>query len=43
VVLVSSRHGSYFASRVTESEVQGFISKAELSGERLAAMLDEER
>jgi DNA-binding NarL/FixJ family response regulator len=39
VVLVSSRDGSDFGSLVEESGARGFIPKAELSGERLAALL----
>jgi DNA-binding NarL/FixJ family response regulator len=39
VVLVSSRDGSDFGSLVEESGARGFVPKAELSGERLAALL----
>ncbi len=40
VVLVSSRDGSEFGSLVEESGARGFVPKAELSGERLAALLE---
>jgi DNA-binding NarL/FixJ family response regulator len=39
VVLVSSRDGSDYGSLVEESGARGFVPKAELSGERLAALL----
>jgi DNA-binding NarL/FixJ family response regulator len=39
VVLVSSRDGSDFGSLVEDSGARGFVPKAELSGERLAALL----
>jgi DNA-binding NarL/FixJ family response regulator len=39
VVLVSSRDGSDFGSLVEQSGARGFVPKAELSGERLAALL----
>jgi DNA-binding NarL/FixJ family response regulator len=40
VVLVSSRDGSEFGSLVEESGARGFLPKAELSGQRLAALLE---
>ena len=40
IVLVSSRDGSEFGSLVAESGARGFLPKAELSGERLAALLE---
>ena len=39
VVLVSSRDGSDFGPLVSGSGARGFIPKAELSGERIAALL----
>ncbi len=39
VILVSSRDGSDYGSLVEESGARGFVPKAELSGERLAALL----
>jgi DNA-binding NarL/FixJ family response regulator len=39
VVLVSSRDGSDFGPLVASSGARGFIPKAELSGERIAALL----
>ena len=40
VVLVSSRDGSDFGPLVEESGARGFVPKAELSGEKLAALLE---
>lgn len=42
VVLISSREHAEFGRRVAESRVLGFISKVDLTGERLAVMVDEE-
>src|SRR5262245_2010218 len=39
IVLTSSRDGSDFGSLVTDSGGSGFIAKAELSGERLRALV----
>ncbi|MGA9100698.1 response regulator [Aeromicrobium sp.] len=39
VVLASSREASTFGSRLTEAPVRGFVSKEELSGQALAALL----
>ena len=39
VVLISSRERGEFGRRVAESGVRGFISKVELSGETLHAVL----
>jgi DNA-binding NarL/FixJ family response regulator len=39
VVLISSRDRTAFGKLVDESDVCGFIAKAELSGERLTALL----
>ena len=39
VVLVSSRDYSDFVALVTQSGARGFLPKAELSGERLAALV----
>jgi DNA-binding NarL/FixJ family response regulator len=39
IVLVSSRDGSDFGSLVADSGACGFIAKAELSGERISALL----
>ena len=39
VVLASSREASAFGSRLTEAPVRGFVSKEELSGQTLAALL----
>jgi CheY-like chemotaxis protein len=39
IVLVSSRDGSDFGPLVAESGACGFIAKAELSGERISALL----
>ena len=40
VVLVSSRSGGDYGSRLTTSPARGFISKADLSGEGLQRVLD---
>jgi DNA-binding NarL/FixJ family response regulator len=40
VILTSSRDGSDFGSLVTKSKARGFLAKAELSGVRLAALLE---
>jgi DNA-binding NarL/FixJ family response regulator len=40
VVLVSSRDGSDYGPLVEESGARGFVPKAELSGSRLAALLE---
>jgi len=40
VVLVSSRDGSDFGPMVLESGARGFIPKGELSGARLAALVE---
>lgn len=39
VILVSSRDGSDFGPLVTRSGAHGFVPKAELSGERVQALL----
>ena len=39
IVLTSSRDGSDFGSLVTDSGGSGFIAKAELSGDRLRALV----
>jgi DNA-binding NarL/FixJ family response regulator len=39
VVLVSTREASTYAARLAATPARGFIPKAELSGERLAALL----
>jgi DNA-binding NarL/FixJ family response regulator len=41
VVLISSRPRTAFGRLVDESEARGFIAKAELSGERIIALLAE--
>jgi DNA-binding NarL/FixJ family response regulator len=41
VVLISSRDDVEFGTRVIESGVRGFISKAELTGDRLTVLLHE--
>ena len=40
VVLVSTRSGSDYGSRLTTSPARGFIAKADLSGEGLQRVLD---
>ena len=40
VVLVSSRSGSDYGSKLTTSAARGFIPKSDLSGERLQRLLD---
>ena len=40
VILVSSRDGRDFGPLVQASGARGFVAKAELSGERLRALLD---
>jgi two-component system nitrate/nitrite response regulator NarL len=40
VVLVSTRDAGAYAPRLAGTPVRGFIAKAELSGERLAALLE---
>jgi DNA-binding NarL/FixJ family response regulator len=40
VVLVSTRDASAYAPRLAGTPARGFIAKAELSGERLAALLE---
>jgi DNA-binding NarL/FixJ family response regulator len=40
VVLVSSRDGSDYGPLVAESGASGFVPKAELSGARIAALLE---
>lgn len=40
VVLVSSRDGSDYGSLVEESGALGFVPKGELSGARIAALLE---
>jgi DNA-binding NarL/FixJ family response regulator len=40
VILTSSRDGSDFGSLVAKSGARGFVAKAELSGGRLAALLE---
>ena len=40
VVLVSSRSGGDYGSRLTSSPARGFIPKADLSGEGLQRVLD---
>lgn len=39
VVLISSREAADYGSRVKDSSARGFLSKADLSGERLRALL----
>jgi DNA-binding NarL/FixJ family response regulator len=39
VVLISSREPAVYGGRLTRSSARGFLSKAQLSGEALAAML----
>jgi DNA-binding NarL/FixJ family response regulator len=39
IVLASSREGSDFGSRVAESGARGFVTKAELSGDAIRALL----
>lgn len=39
IVLVSSRDGSDFGQLIADSGACGFIAKAELSGERISALL----
>lgn len=39
IVLVSSREAADYGSRVDDSPARGFLSKADLSGERLRALL----
>ena len=39
IVMTSSRDGSDYGPLVSESGARGFVPKAELSGERLAALL----
>ena len=41
VVLISSREPGEFGTRPAEAEVRGFISKMELTGETLAAVVSE--
>jgi CheY-like chemotaxis protein len=40
VVLVSTRDAGAYAPRLAATPARGFIAKAELSGERLAALLE---
>jgi DNA-binding NarL/FixJ family response regulator len=40
VVLISSRDSNAYGSKVLTAPVRGFISKEQLSGERLAALVD---
>jgi len=40
VVLVSARDAGAYTARLTATPARGFIAKAELSGERLAALLE---
>ena len=40
VILISSRDGRDFGPLVTSSGARGFVAKADLSGERLRALLD---
>lgn len=40
VVLVSTREARTYAARLAATPARGFIPKAELSGERLAALLE---
>ncbi len=40
VILISSRDGGELEPRVQASGARGFVSKADLSGERLRALLD---
>ena len=39
VVLISSREAAAYGPRLTEGSARGFISKSQLSGEALAALL----
>jgi DNA-binding NarL/FixJ family response regulator len=39
IVLASSRDGSDFGSRVAESGARGFVTKAELTGDAIRALL----
>jgi DNA-binding NarL/FixJ family response regulator len=41
VVLISSREAAVYGTRVKTARARGFISKRELSGRRLATLLDE--
>ena len=43
VILVSSREGSDYGSQITRSGARGFISKADLSAQALAALLQGDR
>jgi DNA-binding NarL/FixJ family response regulator len=43
VVLVSSRSRSDYGRRVADSVARGFIAKAELSGETLRTVLEQEK
>ena len=43
VVLVSSRARTDYGHRVADSVARGFIAKAELSGDTLRSVLDEEK
>ena len=43
VVLVSSRSRTDYGHRVADSVARGFIAKAELSGDALRSVLDEEK
>jgi DNA-binding NarL/FixJ family response regulator len=40
IVLASSRDGSDFGSRVAESGARGFVTKAELTGDAIRALLE---
>jgi DNA-binding NarL/FixJ family response regulator len=40
VILISSRDGGELAPRIEASRARGFVSKADLSGESLRALLD---
>jgi DNA-binding NarL/FixJ family response regulator len=42
VIIVSSRDGGDYGPMVSASGARGFVTKAELSGERLRALLDGE-
>jgi DNA-binding NarL/FixJ family response regulator len=39
IVLISSREAADYGSRLAQTEAAGFINKAELSGERLSALV----
>jgi hypothetical protein len=40
IVLTSSRDGGDFGSLIADSGARGFIPKAELSGEAMAALIE---